>query len=113
MSAMNIDSVGIATSFAMLKGWGFRGRPVGLAVAVTGVWNQLLILGVPIVALAGLPDVTIGVMGGAGGNATLRGKWTLVKIKRGKEEWLLIKERDAQVSKDGDDFLAIDWSKEA
>ena len=25
----------------------------------------------------------------------LRGKWTLVKIKRGKEEWLLIKERDA------------------
>jgi uncharacterized protein (TIRG00374 family) len=47
-------AVGIATSFAMLKAWGFRGRPVGLAVAVTGVWNQLLILGVPIVALAGL-----------------------------------------------------------
>jgi uncharacterized membrane protein YbhN (UPF0104 family) len=47
-------AVGIATSFAMLKAWGFRGRPVGLAVAVTSVWNQLLILGVPIVALAGL-----------------------------------------------------------
>ena len=47
-------AVGIATSFAMLKAWGFRGRPVGLAVAVTGVWNQLLILGVPIIALAGL-----------------------------------------------------------
>ena len=28
----------------------------------------------------------------------LRGKWTLVKIKRGKEEWLLIKERDAYAS---------------
>ena len=25
----------------------------------------------------------------------LRGKWTLVKTKRGKNEWLLIKERDA------------------
>ena len=47
-------AVGIATSFAMLKAWGLRGRPVGLAVAVTSVWNQLLILGVPIVALAGL-----------------------------------------------------------
>jgi uncharacterized protein (TIRG00374 family) len=47
-------AVGIATSFAMLKAWGFRGRPVGLAVAVTSVWNQLLILGVPIVAVAGL-----------------------------------------------------------
>jgi uncharacterized protein (TIRG00374 family) len=47
-------AVGIATSFAMLKAWGFRGRPVGLAVAVTGVWNQLVILGVPIIAVAGL-----------------------------------------------------------
>src|SRR6185295_7317688 len=28
----------------------------------------------------------------------LRGKWTLVKIKRGKNEWLLIKERDAYAS---------------
>jgi putative heme transporter len=47
-------AVGMATSFAMLKGWGFRGRPVGLAVLVTGVWNQLVILGVPIFAVAGL-----------------------------------------------------------
>ena len=31
----------------------------------------------------------------------LRGKWTLVKIKRGKEEWLLIKERDAYASQQG------------
>jgi len=31
----------------------------------------------------------------------LRGKWTLVKIKRGKEEWLLIKERDGYASKQG------------
>ena len=54
MAAPGGAAVGIATSFAMLKAWGFRGRPVGLAVAVTGVWNQLLILGVPIIAVAGL-----------------------------------------------------------
>ena len=45
-------AVGMASSFAMLKAWGFRGRPVGLAVVVTGVWNQLIILGFPIIALA-------------------------------------------------------------
>jgi uncharacterized protein (TIRG00374 family) len=43
---------GMATSFGMLKLWGFEGRPVGLAVAVTSIWNQLMILGVPIVAVA-------------------------------------------------------------
>jgi putative heme transporter len=47
-------AVGMATSFAMLRAWGVRGRPVGLAVAVTSVWNQLVILGVPIVAVAAL-----------------------------------------------------------
>jgi bifunctional non-homologous end joining protein LigD len=31
----------------------------------------------------------------------LRGKWTLVKTKRGKNEWLLIKERDAYASEQG------------
>ena len=30
-----------------------------------------------------LPDVTIGVVGGAGGNATLRGKWTLIYVAPG------------------------------
>jgi uncharacterized protein (TIRG00374 family) len=45
---------GMATSFAMLRQWGFEGRPVGLAVAVTGIWNQLVILGIPILAVAGL-----------------------------------------------------------
>ena len=47
-------AAGMATSFAMLKAWGFEGRPVGLAVAVTSVWNQLVILGVPIIAVAGV-----------------------------------------------------------
>ncbi|MGH3136716.1 MAG: lysylphosphatidylglycerol synthase transmembrane domain-containing protein [Gaiellaceae bacterium] len=45
---------GMATSFAMLKKWGYEGRPVGLAVAVTSIWNQLLIFGIPILAVAGL-----------------------------------------------------------
>ena len=42
---------GMAVSFAMLRGWGFSGRPVALAVTVTGVWNQLIIFGFPPVAL--------------------------------------------------------------
>lgn len=42
----------MAVSFAMLRGWGFDGSAVTLAVAVTGVWNQLVILGFPPVALA-------------------------------------------------------------
>jgi uncharacterized protein (TIRG00374 family) len=44
-------AVGMATSFAMLKRWGFEGRPVGLAVAVTGIWNQLAVFGFPAIAL--------------------------------------------------------------
>jgi uncharacterized protein (TIRG00374 family) len=47
-------AVGMATSFAMLRAWGFSGRPVGLAVVITSLWNQLVILGIPIVALAGV-----------------------------------------------------------
>jgi bifunctional non-homologous end joining protein LigD len=34
----------------------------------------------------------------------LHGVWTLVKIKKGVKEWLLIKERDAYVTKNGDRF---------
>lgn len=34
----------------------------------------------------------------------LRGVWTLVKIKKAEKEWLLIKERDAYVSKNGSDY---------
>jgi len=34
----------------------------------------------------------------------LRGRWTLVKIKKSEKEWLLIKERDSLVAEEGDDF---------
>ncbi|HEU0304929.1 MAG TPA: lysylphosphatidylglycerol synthase transmembrane domain-containing protein [Gaiellaceae bacterium] len=42
---------GMAVSALMLRGWGFSGRPVTLAVTVTGVWNQLVIFGFPVIAL--------------------------------------------------------------
>jgi len=44
-------AVGMALSFAMLRAWGFAGSAVGLAVALTGVWNQLAMLAFPTIAL--------------------------------------------------------------
>ena len=44
-------AVGMALSFAMLRAWGFASAAVGLAVAVTGVWNQLAMLAFPTLAL--------------------------------------------------------------
>jgi uncharacterized protein (TIRG00374 family) len=44
-------AVGVALSYSMLRGWGFSGRSIGLAEALTGVWNQLALLGFPVVAL--------------------------------------------------------------
>jgi putative heme transporter len=45
-------AVGIALAYAMLRGWGFRGSAVALAVAVTGAWNQFAMLAFPVVGLA-------------------------------------------------------------
>jgi uncharacterized protein (TIRG00374 family) len=42
---------GMAVSALMLRAWGFSGRPVTLAVTITGVWNQLVIFGFPVIAL--------------------------------------------------------------
>jgi putative heme transporter len=44
-------AVGIALSFAVLRAWGFETPAVSLAVAVTGIWNQLAMLAFPTVAL--------------------------------------------------------------
>ena len=41
----------MALSFAMLRAWGFASSAVGLAVALTGVWNQLAMLAFPTIAL--------------------------------------------------------------
>jgi len=45
-------AVGMAASYSMLRSWSFAPGPVGLAVAVTGVWNQLANLAFPALALA-------------------------------------------------------------
>lgn len=45
-------AVGMAGSYSMLRSWGFAAGPVGLAVAVTGIWNQLANLTFPVVGLA-------------------------------------------------------------
>jgi putative heme transporter len=45
-------AVGVALSYAMLRGWGFGAGPVGLAAALTGIWNQFALLGFPSVGLA-------------------------------------------------------------
>jgi uncharacterized membrane protein YbhN (UPF0104 family) len=45
-------AVGVALSYGMLRSWGFRRQDVTLAVALTGTWNQFVMLGLPSVALA-------------------------------------------------------------
>jgi uncharacterized protein (TIRG00374 family) len=45
-------AVGVGLAFAMLRGWGFAASAVTLAVTLTGVFNQLFMLGAPAVALA-------------------------------------------------------------
>ena len=44
-------AVGVAVSYALLRAWGFAGGAVGVAAAVTGIWNQFVLLGFPAVAL--------------------------------------------------------------
>ena len=45
-------AVGIGISAAMLFAWGFHADEVALAVTLTGIWNQLAILGFPALSLA-------------------------------------------------------------
>ena len=45
-------AVGMAASYSMLRSWKFPAAAVGLAVAVTGIWNQFANLAFPVVALA-------------------------------------------------------------
>jgi uncharacterized protein (TIRG00374 family) len=45
-------AVGMGIAYAMLRAWGFEQAAVMLAVTLTGVWNQLFMLGAPTVALA-------------------------------------------------------------
>jgi uncharacterized membrane protein YbhN (UPF0104 family) len=45
-------AIGVALSYAMLRAWGYGARAVGLAAALTGIWNQFAMLGFPAVAFA-------------------------------------------------------------
>ncbi|MDX6534393.1 MAG: putative heme transporter [Gaiellales bacterium] len=45
------DAVGIAVSWAMLRGWGFDQHAVAVAVLLTGVWNQVTNVLLPAAAL--------------------------------------------------------------
>jgi putative heme transporter len=44
-------AVGIATSYGMLRSWGFQGSRIALAAAIVGAWNQLVLLTFPVVGL--------------------------------------------------------------
>jgi len=46
------DAVGIAASYAMLRGWRFENQAVAIAVVLTGAWNQLVNVGLPVIAVA-------------------------------------------------------------
>jgi uncharacterized protein (TIRG00374 family) len=46
------DAIGMGVSFAMLRMWGFGAHTVATAVAVTGLWNQLVNVGIPLLSLA-------------------------------------------------------------
>lgn len=56
---------GVATSYGMLRRWGFASRDVARAVTLTSLWNQFLNLSFPIVAVFLLTS--------AGGDAALLG----------------------------------------
>jgi uncharacterized membrane protein YbhN (UPF0104 family) len=45
-------AVGMAASYSMLRSWKFSTAAVGLAVAIAGIWNQLMNLAFPVLALA-------------------------------------------------------------
>jgi uncharacterized protein (TIRG00374 family) len=45
-------AVGMAASYSMLRSWSFRSASVALAVAVAGIWNQLVNLAFPVIAFA-------------------------------------------------------------
>lgn len=46
------DAVGIGASYAMLRGWNFDRQAVAVAVVVTSVWNQIVNVVLPVLALS-------------------------------------------------------------
>lgn len=63
-------AVGLAATFAILRTWGFPPATVALSALVTGVWNVLAKLALPLVGLLGLllaGDVATGRLAAAAG----------------------------------------------
>ncbi len=44
--------LGMGLSFTMLRGWGYGGRTVTIGLTVASIWNQFVIFGMPVIALA-------------------------------------------------------------
>ncbi|HEX9123324.1 MAG TPA: YbhN family protein [Actinomycetota bacterium] len=42
----------VGLGYAMYRSWGFPGSAIALSVAVTGIWNVFMKLGLPVIALA-------------------------------------------------------------
>lgn len=59
-------AVGVAITFAMCRSWGFRNGPVAVSTMVTGVWNILVKLLLPVIGIGALlvagqvPDKRLG-----------------------------------------------------
>ncbi len=118
-------AVGMGVSYGMLRGWGFTGRPVTLALAVTGIWNQFAMLAFPVVALAmltlskeknpllqtvafiGVAILAVSAAGFAVGLTSDRlAKWvgdTAARIVSRLKSWI----RRGPVKWDGDSFVAF------
>ncbi len=45
-------ALGVAVTYTMYRSWGFSNQAIGLSVVASGIWNNFVKLGLPIVALA-------------------------------------------------------------
>ncbi len=53
-------AVGLAATFAMCRSWGFSGRAISTSAIVSGVWNILARMVLPVIALAALSVGSVG-----------------------------------------------------
>jgi uncharacterized protein (TIRG00374 family) len=61
-------ALGIGVTYAMYSSYGFSKSAIGLSVLVTGIWNNFVKLGMPVVALA-----ILAIQGDAGGSLAIAG----------------------------------------
>ena len=89
-------AAGVAVSFAMCKSWGYRTTAVAVSTVVTGVWNILVKLLLPVIGIGALlvagqvPDRRLG-MAAIVGCAVLLGLVVAVALALGYEsvaEWV-------------------------